>query len=190
MKIYLIRHTSVAVAIGTCYGRTDVDVGQTFEREAEGIKKYVRKIPDPRVFSSPLKRCVQLAETLSLPFAVEERLIEADFGDWEMMQWRAVHNGDVDGWFRKVVKTPSPGGESMRDLHERVVSLLNEKARAGNKGLNYIFVTHAGVIRSAVSHVLGLSLGLAVRMIFDYGSLTLIEHDGSKFKLRYLNCVK
>ena len=121
---------------------------------------------------------------------MEERLIEADFGDWEMKQWKAVHSGDVDGWFRKVVNTPSPGGESMWDLHDRVLSLLSEIAEAGNMGFNYVFVTHAGVIRSAASHVLGLSLDLAVNMIFDYGSLTLIEHDGSKFKLRYLNCTK
>ena len=34
MEIILVRHTSVAVAKGTCYGWTDVALSDTFEQEA------------------------------------------------------------------------------------------------------------------------------------------------------------
>ena len=35
MEVILIRHTSVDVPKGTCYGHTDVPVAATFEQEAE-----------------------------------------------------------------------------------------------------------------------------------------------------------
>ena len=34
MEIILVRHTSVALDKGTCYGWTDVELSETFEQEA------------------------------------------------------------------------------------------------------------------------------------------------------------
>ena len=39
MKVYLVRHTSVDVAPGTCYGQTDVPLRASFQEEAEACKK-------------------------------------------------------------------------------------------------------------------------------------------------------
>lgn len=42
MKVYLVRHTSVDVAPGTCYGQTDVPLRASFQEEAEACKRPFR----------------------------------------------------------------------------------------------------------------------------------------------------
>lgn len=54
MEVILIRHTSVDVPPGVCYGQTDVPLKPTFEAEAavtaENLKAY---LPFDHVYTSP-----------------------------------------------------------------------------------------------------------------------------------------
>ena len=61
MKLYLIRHTSVDVPQGTCYGQSNVPLKSSFEDEAEIVKKNLDGIAFDAVYSSPLSRCRKLA---------------------------------------------------------------------------------------------------------------------------------
>lgn len=62
MEIVLIRHTSVDVPPGVCYGQTDVPLKPSFEQEAavtkENLKVY---LPFEHVYTSP-------AHTLCTPW--------------------------------------------------------------------------------------------------------------------------
>ena len=57
MEIVLIRHTSVDVPPGVCYGQTDVPLKPSFEQEAavskENLKVY---LPFDPVYTRPLTR--------------------------------------------------------------------------------------------------------------------------------------
>jgi len=86
MEIVLIRHTSVDVPPGVCYGQTDVPLKPSFEQEAavtkENLKVY---LPFDHVYTSPLTRCVRLASYCGYPDAERDRrIMEINFGDWEM----------------------------------------------------------------------------------------------------------
>ena len=86
MEVILIRHTSVDVPPGMCYGQTDVPLKPTFETEAavtaENLKTY---LPFDHVYTSPLTRCVRLATYCGYPDAErDKRIMEINFGDWEM----------------------------------------------------------------------------------------------------------
>ena len=86
MEVILIRHTSVDVPPGVCYGQTDVPLKPTFEAEAavtaENLKTY---LPFDHVYTSPLTRCVRLATYCGYPDAErDKRIMEINFGDWEM----------------------------------------------------------------------------------------------------------
>ena len=51
MDIILVRHTSVDVPKGTCYGWTDVPVRNTFEKEAEVTRQSLEQfLPFDKVF--------------------------------------------------------------------------------------------------------------------------------------------
>ena len=83
MEVILIRHTSVDVPPGMCYGQTDVPLKPTFEAEAavtaENLKAY---LPFDHVYTSPLTRCVRLATYCGYPDAErDKRIMEINFGE-------------------------------------------------------------------------------------------------------------
>lgn len=90
MEIYLVRHTETICEKGVCYGQSDVGLAEPFDSVFENI---VSQLPSEAIiFSSPLKRCVILAEYIqntikTISFEKEDRLMEMNFGDWEMKNW-------------------------------------------------------------------------------------------------------
>ena len=70
MEVILVRHTSVDVPKGTCYGWTDVPVRDTFEQEAQATKHALEQfLPLDKVYSSPLTRARKLAAYRGYPDA-------------------------------------------------------------------------------------------------------------------------
>ena len=62
MRVTLVRHTSVDVPQGTCYGHTDVPVKTSFPEEAALVKSNLQAyIPFDKVYCRPLTRAVKLA---------------------------------------------------------------------------------------------------------------------------------
>src|ERR1700722_11620931 len=119
--IYLIRHTTPAVARGICYGQTDLDVTDSFQEEADVIRQYLPADIGP-VYCSPLKRCTLLAQTLfpDRPLSLVGELMEIHCGEWEMRAWDELPPEEVNPWMSDFVRVRMPGGESYLDLHERV----------------------------------------------------------------------
>ena len=171
MDIYLIRHTKVAVE-GYCYGQTDVELFDTFEQEAEVVKKKLELIPHDAVFASPLSRCVRLLEYCGYGEEAQYRegLKELNFGDWEMKRWEQM---DMKEWESDWINVPTPNGESFREMYERVVSFLDELKSRNYKSIK-IF-THGGVI-NCVKVYFGLcSLEDAFNRLAAYGEVLRFE---------------
>jgi alpha-ribazole phosphatase len=168
--IYLIRHTTPAVARGMCYGQTDLDVTETFSEEAAAIRQYLPGTIG-LVYSSPLKRCTLLAKELFPDRSVQlsPELMEIHCGEWEMCAWDDLPPEQVGPWMADFVRVRIPGGESYLDLHERVTrcweSVSRENggsrpaadAREGTPG-DIAIVAHGGVIRSILSGITGVAL--------------------------------
>ena len=62
MEVILIRHTSVDVPKGVCYGQTDVPLRDIFEEEASITAQQLQNDVFDAVFTSPLSRCTRLAD--------------------------------------------------------------------------------------------------------------------------------
>ena len=157
-NIFLIRHTTPAVAKGICYGQTDLDVTESFTAEAEAIRRH---LPSgiAAVYSSPLQRCSRLARHLfpdHTPTLLPQ-LMEVHCGEWEMRSWDELPKEEVDPWMADFVQVRIPGGESYIDLHQRVTQCW-ETIHAGNAGGDAVIVAHGGVIRSILSGITGTRL--------------------------------
>ncbi len=127
MKITLIRHTSVAVPSGTCYGQADVAVADTFEAEAAAVKSALADKQFDAVFVSPLSRCTKLAAYCGFPHALrDERLMEMNFGDWEMVRWDQINDPQLQLWFDDFLHQRATNGESFADQQQRVAHFLTE----------------------------------------------------------------
>jgi alpha-ribazole phosphatase len=150
MEIYLIRHTSVDVPPGVCYGQTDVPLRASFEQEAEIVKKNLATHTFDRVYTSPLSRCVRLAAYCGYPDAQRDhRLKEMFMGDWEMQPFHEIKDPQLQEWYDNYLHAPTRNGESYQDLLARVSSFLKElESRAGDNPKIAVF-THGGVLLSA-----------------------------------------
>ena len=180
-EIYLIRHTTPAVAKGICYGQTDLDITPGFTEEAAIIRTHL-PAGILAVHSSPLRRCAMLAGHLFPDHSVtlHTDLMEIHCGDWEMKGWDELPKEEIDPWMKDFVNIRIPGGESYLDLHERVSRTFNSIVAGFPAPL--AIVAHGGVIRSILSAVTGTPLidsfkvfalhyGCVIRLFGEPGAL-------------------
>jgi alpha-ribazole phosphatase len=149
MIISAIRHTSVKVPSGICYGGTDVPLAETFGNEALAISRQIENQKFDSVYSSPMKRCTLLSSEIFPGFLplVDKRLAELDFGHWEMQSWETIFNSrEGKTWFENYTQASCPNGESFAGLISRVRLFLNDLKTKNN--IRVALVTHAGVIRA------------------------------------------
>lgn len=174
MEIYLIRHTTPAVAKGVCYGQTDLDVTETFIAEANLIKMHLPATIH-QVYSSPLQRCTKLATHLfpEKNIQLHQDLMEINCGSWEMQRWDDIPKKDIDPWMSDFVNRRTPDGENYNDLFERVCIIFNSIAA---KPLPAAIVAHGGVIRSILSYITNTPLIDSFNVFsLHYGCVIKIE---------------
>ena len=169
MNLYLVRHGPVCNPPGIVYGRTDVSLAVPAQLTAERLRRYLPH--SATVMSSPLKRCSALAHSLypHQPVVITAALQELDFGLWEGQPWPSPGDAAFDAWCNDYYDLAPPEGESFFEMLCRVGVLINQQDRALK---DVVWVTHAGVIRSTL-HLLG---GISVRDVFKFplafGSVT------------------
>nr|WP_315203417.1 alpha-ribazole phosphatase [uncultured Flavobacterium sp.] len=177
MEIYLVRHTETVCEKGICYGQSDVAIRTPYDVVFETILSQLPQ--QATLYSSPLQRCVVLAkhilENIQVDAVIEDsRLLEMNFGDWELKNWDAIPQEVLNPWMTDFVNVRVPNGESFVDLNERVVDFLeNEVPKETEKPL--IIVAHAGVIRSVLCKINNLPLQEAFKSKLDFGAVVKIE---------------
>lgn len=149
--LWLVRHAPVPGAAGLCYGASDwpADAAAT-QQAAERLAASLP--PQLPVYCSPLQRCRQLAQALQqqrpdLPWQIDARLRELDFGAWEGRSWGEIGQAGLDAWLADFAhRPPAPGAESVAQLMARVEAAWQGWLAAQQPAL---WITHAGVIRAA-----------------------------------------
>lgn len=174
--------------------------------EPEGGKRYRGQSDDPlsatgwqqmwdtlgeqapwqRIVSSPLSRChafaAQLAERHGLPLAVDARLMEIGFGAWEgrtAEQLRAEDPEQIRRFYHDPVNSRPVGAEPLEAFRARVTAAFEELAQR-HAGEYLLLVTHAGVMRTVVAHVLNAPLEAIYRIEVDYAALTRVRLDAER----------
>lgn len=186
MEIYLIRHTTPDIVKGTYYGQTDVELPRSYEYDFDTLKKKIPRKFDA-VFTSPLSRCRNFARELeSNVFKSDDRLLEMNFGDWEMKLWNEIEKTSFEHWVNNFDVASAPNGESFQSLYDRVIEFYdNEVSHVDYEAV--AIVTHGGVIRSIINHILNIPLKNAFGYELDFGSVTLIDKNDDWAKVKYLN---
>ena len=175
MEIYIIRHTSVNVPAGYAYGQTDVPLNISFKNEAENVKKQLEGLCFDKVWSSPLSRCLQLAEYCGCKnIILEHRIKEINFGEWEMKSWNEISSDPrSEAWFADWIHTPTPQGESFQSQYDRVCEFLDE-IRKENANRIALF-THGGVQTCARVYNGEYPLEEAFKHVLPDGTIIKIE---------------
>lgn len=147
MALTLLRHTTPDVARGTCYGVTDLSLAKGFEQE---IEQALSGLSAPTaIISSPLTRCLRLAEGAAHQFGLEVTVAshwqEMDFGRWEGQGWSSIPRAELDAWADDFMGYDGHGGESVTALEARVRQGLADAPEGA------LIVTHMGCIKAALS---------------------------------------
>lgn len=167
MILHLVRHPRPLVEPGICYGRLDIG--------AEMLPATLARLraelpPGLPVWTSPLRRCRELALALDAGARSDERLTEMNFGTWEGRPWDSVERAELDAWAADIAGYAPPGGESPLAVQARALAFVTELAAP-----EAVLVTHAGVLRVLVAHVRALPPARWLELDFPYASHTVLE---------------
>ncbi len=173
MKLYLIRHTSVDVPKGICYGYSNVGLNSSFPEEANKVRQYIEGIGFDAVYSSPLFRCAQLTQYCGFENAIfDARLKELNFGDWEMKVWDEITDPNLENWYQNWLSNPATNGESFMDQYQRFSGFM---ADLPTRAENVAVFTHGGIINCARVYAGTATFENVFNDTPDYGSVTELD---------------
>ena len=179
MEIILIRHTSVDVPYGVCYGQSDVPLRDSFEEEADQVMKRLNEhlsdgIRPDAVFTSPLSRCTRLAERCGYPQARrDDRLKEIDFGAWEMVPFSQNTDPRLQEWYDDYLHVAATDGESFDDFYLRVNAFFDELLQAPYRRV--LIFAHGGVLMCAQIKAGIYTMEEAFQGLEGYGAVISVE---------------
>lgn len=149
MTIYLIRHGKTEANEKHLYcGSTDLPLS---ERGKAELQKRHYDIQNVRFLTSGMKRTDETLRLLfgDVPYEVEPRFREVDFGAFEMHSYEELKNrADYQAWITGDNETNvPPQGESGRQMKERVLAALSGIRE------DTCIIAHGGVIAVIMEHL-------------------------------------
>lgn len=168
MELTVIRHTRLDIDAGRCYGQSEVELAGSFDTELASLQDRLSP-PYCAVISSPLQRCTQLARQFADSIETDARLLEYDFGDWEMLRWDDIDTAALDPWMRDFVNVSPPGGENLLQMQARVAGFMAQLR--GRDHERCLVVTHSGVIRCIWAYLLNIPPGDIFKLEVGYGEI-------------------
>ena len=181
---FLIRHASCSGLGQTLWGRTPgVCLNEKGKLQAQQLAERFRGIPLQAIYSSPLERAVQTAETLARQMKLEVHKIpelnEIHFGDWTGKTFDELSSDEVWGRFNSQrAATRIPGGESFFDVQNRVVAALAAlSVQYGDA--NVAIVSHADVIKAAIGYFTSTPIDLLQRTDISPCSVSVVSYGSS-----------
>jgi broad specificity phosphatase PhoE len=172
VTLYYVRHGETDWNLAQRYqGQKDIPLNATGRSQALGNGRKLaaalgKTATTLDYVSSPLERARETMEIMrremGLPpqdYRTDTRLSEVHYGHWEGELWNELPTRDPHGFAAREADKwgwRPRGGESYRDLSERVAGWLAEVER------NAVVTAHGGVMRV----LRGLSLGLQPAQIF------------------------
>ncbi|MDR1755081.1 MAG: histidine phosphatase family protein [Eubacterium sp.] len=172
--IYFIRHGITEGNLNGQYiGKTDLSLCDEGYAAIAGYKDSDFYPNVGRIYSSPLKRCVETAGIIYPGRHVEitEGLSECDFGDYEgKMPEEIEEDPAYIKWLKGGYDACPPGGESYGEFAVRCINALDAifKDMMSEKITTAAVITHSGVIMNLLSGY-GLPKGKPLEFALSQG---------------------
>ncbi|XP_078803899.1 6-phosphofructo-2-kinase/fructose-2,6-bisphosphatase 2 isoform X2 [Oryzias latipes] len=156
-SIYLCRHGESDYNVEGRIGG-DAELSPRGRHFSHALRDFVdeHKLSDLKVWTSQLRRTIQTAEELGVPYEQWKILNEIDAGVCEEMTYEMIHQTfpeefalrDQDKYHYRY-----PGGESYQDLVQRLEPVIMELERQGN----VLVICHQAVMRCLLAYFLDKS---------------------------------
>ncbi len=157
MKLYILRHGETDWNVRwKMQGQTDIPLNEKGRAQAAEAAERLKDTPFDAVYSSPLIRAYETAETIAAPHGLkvikDERLKEMSFGEFEgtTPDYNKI-NPSRELFFTAPEKYIPSGGETIDEAEDRCrdfVSFLRTKDYE-----NVLLVTHGALARALIGAV-------------------------------------
>lgn len=196
----LVRHAqSTWLAEGRFQGRSDPPLSELGHRQAALVAGRLRDIAAPpalplpdtppvAIHHSPSARAAETAVAIAraqdttVPLVAAEALIELSQGDWEGLTHREVEArwpDELKAWRATPWAANAPGGESLTDASRRVARAVEAMKAELDPPTGsprwLIAVTHDGVLRLTLMHLLDIGLERFWAFPFPLAGVTVVE---------------
>jgi broad specificity phosphatase PhoE len=197
MTFYFIRHADKEKGEFTNpqLPLQDPPISRVGEEQARNLQRFFADREIAHVYVSAYQRTEQtiafVAEQFSLKPVIDPRLNEIDIGLFETItddevqekfpvEWQAYRERKSDFRF--------PEGESGTEARQRVVEFLEEN-RQLHGDENVVAVSHDGLIRALMCHLMGIPVTSRWNFYVDYCGITEITYqpEYEKWKLIRFN---
>ncbi|MCV7195868.1 bifunctional RNase H/acid phosphatase [Mycobacterium angelicum] len=181
-RLLLLRHGQTELSVQRRYsGRGNPALNEVGWRQAGLAARYLAQRGGiAAVISSPLQRAYDTATTagraLGLDVAIDDDVIETDFGAWEGLTFNEASERDPElhrRWLRDTSTTP-PGGESF-DAVLRRAHRVRDRMIARYEGETVLVVSHVTPIKMLLRMALDVGPGVLYRLHLDLASLSIAE---------------
>lgn len=162
-------------------------------RQAEATRDLLAIRPIDRCYCSPMLRAVQTAAIVAAPHGLTpqplDTLTECDVGRWEGLDWQTIRDLDPNG-FQRFQDNPAefgyPGGESFRDVFNRVAPALDELLQV-HETESILVVAHHIVNRTYLAGLLGLTPDQAKQVTLDNCGISVVVRTEAQTMVNTLN---
>lgn len=190
MFIDLLRHGETIDE--SCFrGHTDDPLSETgWQQMLSALDQYKSET----VITSPLIRCAKFAtqwtDQKNITAKEMSEFKEINFGDWDGLtaeQIKVTNEKELKDFWSNPAKNTPPNGESLVDFQQRVMTGL-QNLITNHKDQNILLITHGGVIRIIIAHVLSMPLNKLLSLELPLASMSRIritfdDHENQYFSL-------
>ncbi|MBB4195672.1 broad specificity phosphatase PhoE [Rhizobium aethiopicum] len=190
---FLVRHAAHDNVGNFLAGRTaGISLGEAGRSQVQRLGQRLRREDINEIYTSPRERTLETAEGIASAcgaslLQTDDALDEVNFGEWSGKTFDVLDGDPLwRRWNTTRSLTRTPGGETMLDVQARIFGLIETLAGSGD-GRRIALVSHADVIKAAVSHVLGLPIDAWPRFDIAPASLTTVVIGDWGAKVMTLN---
>ena len=171
--------------------------------DVEGGRKYRGQLDDPlsqlgweqlrsatkpkqnwqQIISSPLIRCAEFSSELalkySLPIHIEPEFKEISFGIWEGKTADQLLDAEpekIKQYWQDPINITPPQGENLLIFEKRIISGWDNMLK-GFQGKHILMISHAGVMRIILCHILGMPLTELFKLDVGLAKASRIQID-------------
>lgn len=188
-ELILVRHGETAWNFEKIYrGRSDVDLDEVGIKQAKLLGKYLSNYGLEAIHSSPLKRALDTANIIAryqkIDVQIAEGLVDFDYGEWQCLPEQEVERlypALLNEWRNNPHKVRMPGGESLEDVRERAIEVVNDVLSNYQRGV--VLVSHRVVNKVLICSLLGLDNSHFWNIKQDVGGITTFNYVDGRFVL-------
>jgi broad specificity phosphatase PhoE len=180
-ELLIVRHPETDANVdGRFVGQGESPFTAEGRKQARRLPRKIAYFEPSVIWSSPLQRALIVAQRASrlahAPLRIDQRLLELDFGAAHALTWEEITLAGIPFDYRSYDQPVAPGGESRRQLQERVACVVDEACEMGGR---HALVCHAGVMRAILAHTLKLDDHLWAFAIHNAQLATVRVIDGT-----------